>query len=405
MFWRGQRGTLFWLALKTGALTILTLGFYRFWMKTRLRRWYWSAIRPDGLPLEYVGQPVEKLMGFLIAVVVLAFYLGVVNLILMFVSFSLLAAPGAGYALSFVGVIPLWFYARYRARRYVLARTRWRGIRFGVLAGAWGYAMRALVWWLGTIVTLGLLHPKMRFALEKFRIDRTVWGSVQLEQGGSARMLYPHFAHVMIGLFLTLAPLIDAVNAVSGLADASGTGRLFLMLLVGVPWLIYGLVRYDVMGRKVMANAIRTSGAGGGIGFDAAPRTARMVRIVVLGNIARLFGAMIPVLVFTIAIGAVIAASGMDAGVLDSPFDLLMLGNGPVPGWALLGLLGLAYFGTFLMWSVLTHVFLTMPVLRHYVETLTLTGADTVGAVVQRDRDEFAEAEGFAEALDVGAAI
>jgi hypothetical protein len=34
-------------------------------MKTRLRRWNWSSIRPDGLPLEYVGDPLEKLLGIL----------------------------------------------------------------------------------------------------------------------------------------------------------------------------------------------------------------------------------------------------------------------------------------------------------------------------------------------------
>lgn len=83
----GSRSALFWLALKSGFWTVLTLGFYRFWMKTRLRRWYWSSIRPGGHPLEYVGDPWEKLLGFFIAVVILTFYIGIVNLLLMFVSF------------------------------------------------------------------------------------------------------------------------------------------------------------------------------------------------------------------------------------------------------------------------------------------------------------------------------
>lgn len=144
----GQRGRLFKLALVTGVWTVLTLGFYRFWMKTRLRRWYWSSIRPGGLPLEYVGDPLEKLLGFFIAVGIMAFYIGIVNLILMFASLSLFASNFTAYALSFVGVIPIWFFARYRARRYVLARTRWRGVRFGLEPGAWGYAARAMA--LGT---------------------------------------------------------------------------------------------------------------------------------------------------------------------------------------------------------------------------------------------------------------
>ena len=54
----GRRAGLFWLALKTSILTVLTLGIYRFWMKTRLRRYYWSSIRPGNTPLEYVGEPM-----------------------------------------------------------------------------------------------------------------------------------------------------------------------------------------------------------------------------------------------------------------------------------------------------------------------------------------------------------
>ena len=149
----GNRSALFWLALKSGFWTVLTLGFYRFWMKTRLRRWYWSSIRPGGHPLEYVGDPLEKLLGFFIAVVILTFYIGIVNLLLMFVSFSFFQSSFIGYFASFLGVIPVWFYAQYRARRYVLGRTRWRGVRFGLEPGAWGYAWRALVHWLITICT------------------------------------------------------------------------------------------------------------------------------------------------------------------------------------------------------------------------------------------------------------
>ncbi|MBU1278797.1 MAG: DUF898 domain-containing protein, partial [Alphaproteobacteria bacterium] len=48
------------LSIWTAALSVVTLGFYRFWMKTRLRRHFWSAIRPDRTPLEYVGKCIEK---------------------------------------------------------------------------------------------------------------------------------------------------------------------------------------------------------------------------------------------------------------------------------------------------------------------------------------------------------
>ena len=76
----GDRGRVFGLALKTGLLTVLTLGLYRFWMKTRLRRWYWSGVRVGGAPAEYTGDPLEKLLGFLIAVAFLALNRGLYNI-------------------------------------------------------------------------------------------------------------------------------------------------------------------------------------------------------------------------------------------------------------------------------------------------------------------------------------
>ncbi|MGB0440547.1 MAG: DUF898 family protein, partial [Paracoccaceae bacterium] len=114
------------MALKTGFLTVITFGLYRFWMKTRLRRWLWSSIRIGGLPLEYTGLPGEKILGFFVAVVLLAVYLSLINLGLTFFSVAVLQDIQPAYALTLLGVMPLWFYAQYRARRYILARTRWR---------------------------------------------------------------------------------------------------------------------------------------------------------------------------------------------------------------------------------------------------------------------------------------
>lgn len=60
----------------------------------------------------------------------MAFWLGVVNLIFMFASLSVFAAPALAYVVGFAGLLPLWFFARYWARAYLLARTRWRSICF-----------------------------------------------------------------------------------------------------------------------------------------------------------------------------------------------------------------------------------------------------------------------------------
>lgn len=369
----------------TGLWTILTLGFYRFWMKTRLRRHYWSAVRPGGVPLEYVGDPLEKLLGFLIAVVIVAFYVGVVNLLLMFGSLSLFASNATAYALSFVGVIPLWFYARYRARRYVLARTRWRGIRFGLEPGAWGYAWRALLHWVAVILTLGLWWPRMTFALEKYRTDRTYYGDLRLHQGGSAGMLYPGFVHAMIGGFFTGAALL--------LSLAGSSPGFAWLLFVSVPWLLFGIAYYRVQCLRLLTDT-KTAG---GLSLTLMPDVTTVMRIYGFGYLATVLILIFPLAVVLGLVNAVQAAQY-------SPYAQPGLLFG-LPVWVFTVLGIVTYFAFFLMWSVFRHIYVTQPLWQHYAERLRLTGAAQLAQVHQRDRDHFREAEGFAEALDVGAAI
>ncbi len=414
----GRRGALFWLALKTGFFTILTLGFYRFWMKTRLRRWYWSAIRPGGHPMEYVGDPWEKLLGFFIAVVILTFYIGIVNLILMFVSFSVFNSSLIGYLASFVGVIPLWFYASYRARRYVLGRTRWRGVRFGLEKGAWGYAGRALVHWAVTILTLGLLWPRMTFALEKYRTDRTFFGSARLVQGGHWRMLY--LAAVPFGMaILAVAALavwliwaeplfpdtkpdpkqffqrfFDFIETPRSYGDWQAPWRLGLVPLC-LSALLYGAIHYRWAAKQLMANHKSADG----VSFASRLSGPRVVMIYTFGNF---------ISYMTLALGIValvflgIAAFGFGMFLEQGPssYPLTVL-----PRWVPFVMLAVVYLGVFLLWGVLHNTFVTFPIMRHMALTTTLPDSIGLPRISQRARDDFAEAEGFAEALDLGAAI
>ena len=384
----GRRKPLFRLALVSSLLTVLTLGIYRFWMKTRLRRFYWSSIRPGGQPLEYVGEPMEKLLGFLIAVVFLAFYIGIVNLLLMFVSFSFFNTNLWAYALSFIGIVPIIFYARYRARRYVLARTRWRGIRFGMEPGAWGYTWRALLHWLLTIVSLGLLWPRMTFLLEKYRTDRTWFGSERLHQNGRWQMLYRPFLVFLAGLVVIA---IGAVVIYQGQTMPGASAIVFGVFITG-----YGLLHYRVHAFRLMANH-KTVGP---VGFVSRPRPWKVFRIYAFGYglsvlaVATLFVALSFLFYFLILGGQ---SFGED-------IDMSRIGQ-DVPFWVNTVFAMASYFLIFILWGVLTHVLVTLPLARHYTETLEISGASGLHGISQRHRDEMDHAEGFAEALDVGAAI
>ena len=60
----------------------------------------------------------------------------------------------------------------YRARRYRLTRTIWRGVRFWMTGSGWSYAWRAGLWTLLVIVTLGLALPWYQAALERYKMTQ-----------------------------------------------------------------------------------------------------------------------------------------------------------------------------------------------------------------------------------------
>src|ERR1700760_960337 len=138
----GDRGEFRELVTRGAALELITIGFYRFWLATDIRRHLWSNTLIDGDAAEYTGRARELLIGFLVAMAIivpiyLAYFIAGIEAerFKAFASFPLL----------------LFFYvfgqfAIYRARRYRLTRTVWRGVRFWMTGSGWAYAVRAAGW-------------------------------------------------------------------------------------------------------------------------------------------------------------------------------------------------------------------------------------------------------------------
>src|SRR4051794_10765484 len=61
----GRLARFAWLTAKTGLLALITLGIYRFWGRTRVRRYVWSRISVGGDRLGYTGTGREMFLGFL----------------------------------------------------------------------------------------------------------------------------------------------------------------------------------------------------------------------------------------------------------------------------------------------------------------------------------------------------
>lgn len=387
----GQSGPLFNLAFVTGLLTLVTLGIYRFWAKTRIRKYIWSSVSVDGDGLEYTGNGLEKFLGFLVAMVFLAVYLAAIQLLLFFIGFSAFTNPDNEIAIiisiyaSFLALIPFILFAIYRSRRYKLARTRLRGIRFGMDSAAWGYALRAIGHYFLTVITLGILLPRQTFYLTKYMTDRSYYGDAKFEQRGRWQALYAALKHVLIGIALIIGggAVIAAgtVNNTVALAILGG-----VVLFVGYFWVMIGFVYYQVRSFAYLAS---NTVLGDKVGITSSPSTGEIIKIVLVGGI-----------VLGVAAAVLFAVlGGVFYGVV-----MTSVGSGQ-PNILLFVPIALLYVAVLVALGALGLVMITQPIIAHIASTLHITNVEALASIRQRAADPGADAEGFAEALDIGGAI
>ena len=190
----GDGGTYFSYLFITFLLSLLTLGVYSFWGRTEQRRYLWSKTFLFGEPLEYTGTGKELFISFLI--VVPAF------LLIMFLSGLAATAFGQfGPMLLYLPLIFIWQFASYRALRFRLTRTRWRGIRGNLGGSAVSYARKATGYIILIMLSLGLLYPWASGRLAALKLDNVWFGNRKLSFSGPVKELYKSF---LAGILLTI---------------------------------------------------------------------------------------------------------------------------------------------------------------------------------------------------------
>lgn len=391
------------LAFKTSLLTFLTLGIYRFWGKTQIRKRLWGSIMVDGDPLEYTGTGLEKFLGFLIAIVILAIYLGIVNIGLTFTGMTFFFEATTeeeqlmqmGFLmLNIIALLPLILFAQYRARRYKMARTLWRGIRFGMENAAWGYVLRALGMSVLNTLTLGLLSPWRRYRLEQYMNDRSYFGTLRFIQEGGWTKMYGSMKYVLIAYGLVVLAVVFGVAELPVIAVIAGIIAYFL-IYAGI---LYYSIRSTIylIGHKRIGDAALRITAG---------RTTRTVMLPAGSSYEksvdklhrRIFWRIILGFLGATTIGgiimAILAGIGLAVGLA---FDSEAAG-------VVLAVVG--YLSGLVFIEALLLVLVTFPVAELYVSNVQITGFSTLLAAHQREADSGADAEGFADALDIGGAF
>jgi uncharacterized membrane protein YjgN (DUF898 family) len=163
------------LVTRGAGLELVTFGFYRFWLATDIRRHLWSNTDVDGDAAEYTGRGRELLVGFLFALAIL---------VPIYLVYFLIGIELERYRAFASFPLFLFFYlfgqfAIYRARRYRLTRTVWRGVRFWMSGSGWAYASWSALWSLLALFTLGLALPWREAALERYKMRHSYYGDLQ----------------------------------------------------------------------------------------------------------------------------------------------------------------------------------------------------------------------------------
>ena len=200
----GRIGDLYRIFLVNLLLTIVTLGIWRFWAVTRMRRYIWSRTSSFGQRFEYDGTGGQLFVGFLLALLVI-FGLGAVAAVLS----ALLASVFAHSAAKALAVLPVFAFelvvitlalgAPFSAQRYRLNHTIWRGIRGGVNGSMIGYGLRSLLYLFVVILTFYQMAPWAMLRLYERRTNASFFGTQHFAAATRAGAVYLRFLLAFVG--------------------------------------------------------------------------------------------------------------------------------------------------------------------------------------------------------------
>ncbi len=220
------------IALPNVLLTLVTLGVYRFWATTRERQYLWSQTRFIDEPLEWTGRGIELFIGFIMVFFLLGLPFVAMQLVingLVFQGQPIIA--GAIIFLMFMTIFYLTGVAYFRALRYRLSRTYWRGIRGGSddpgFAYGWSYIWKNVV----AAIPLFLLYPWASMSLWNERWSKMSFGPYQFESNADWKALMKRYLLFYLVPFLVFAGIfaigVSALGAQGGGDPFSTAGGIF----------------------------------------------------------------------------------------------------------------------------------------------------------------------------------
>jgi uncharacterized membrane protein YjgN (DUF898 family) len=400
----GTTGSYCRMMIRGALLQAVTLGIYRFWLATEMRRFLWANTEIDGDSLDYTGTAIELLLGFLIALAIL------VPIYVLFAIAGLelgLYSQLAGVA-GFLALTAFGQYAFFRARRYRLSRTVYRGIRFHQDGSAWAYAARSILWGILVILTLGLAYPFAQASLERYKLRHTLYGDLRASFAQNGTRLFlrglPMWLILVGPLMATLVFAASAVDWAQVAAEISRRGPLNigpimnankpLTMAVGAVSIAAGYMMFAAFILYPVFQAVVLKWWLSGLRFGAIAVSTSLRKRQVYGAYLRF---LLLVIAFALVVAAIVALAG-----------LLLKNSAPLPVAAATSQIGLgiaaivSYIAVMMAAWVLYQVMVKLALWRMTVGSVSLAGFAAIADVKPQGEASSAVGEGLADALGAG---
>ena len=366
-------------------LGLLTLGFYRFWGKTHLRRLIWQSVSINGDRLTYHGTAKELFIGFLLAIIVMAVLFGIIGSALKFAVISSPELVGVEQLINIVFLAAFWQFARYRLWRFRLSRTSYRTVRFFQNGSALMYSAKVMLWGIISVITVGWAYPKLRAVQADYQLNNMAFGNQRFEYKGETKAFYRIYFPLVLfanSVFWSVCFLNFATDIFTGLSIAGHTVK----------------IAEAEMGTYLLVFSVLTLVIGGILYVSAKVKEFNYKAEFTTFSNAR-FSANLPIMkVFKI---------GLITGVVNILFFVL-IGVAAYAGLqdnlaALQVYLVLAFIAYALLYDVIKYLYLFIPMLKLLCQSVAVDNVCVFEEVAASTHKAPTYGEGLADALDVGA--
>lgn len=198
-FFHGDGQTLFGIWIINVLLSIVTLGIYSFWARSKVRQYMWGQTEWMGDRFAYHGTGLELFLGALKAGLLLILLYGQ-----MFVLQAVLKEAGAiiGVLILVLGIALIAPLAIAGSWRYRLSRTSYRGIRFSYRGSMKDFCLEFYKNTFLSVVTFGFYTPWYLTKIHAHLLRNSYFGSEKFEFDGNGGDLFlPWFISGILTFF------------------------------------------------------------------------------------------------------------------------------------------------------------------------------------------------------------